>query len=150
MRVQVDNAKLGSFVQQKSQDVLQVRACGGALACCRPWANCKYAVSLCAPAQAASVLSVCMSLERAASSSRRIAAVRASCVKRGVQLWTKEGGAKGWSRAGSSAGARLHAAAGAAPLFMGMHGEGRHTRLHDFDDHLNDLSKCASPCCHGW
>ena len=65
-----------------------------------------------------------------------------------MQLWTKEGGAKGWSRAGSGAGARLHAAAGAAPLFMGMHGEGRHTRLHDFDDHLNDLSKCASPYSH--
>ncbi|KAK9841747.1 hypothetical protein WJX81_000331 [Elliptochloris bilobata] len=80
----VDNAKLGSFVQQKSQDVLQ--------------------------------------------------------------LWTREGGARGWSRAGGGSGggsgssARLQAAAGAAPLFMGMHGEGRHTRLHDFDDHLNDLS----------
>ena len=86
-------------------------------------------------------LFVCTLLERAASSSGLHAASHALCAKGGVQLWTKEGGAKGWSRAGSGAGARLHAAAGAAPLFMGMHGEGRHTRLHDFDDHLNDLSK---------
>lgn len=99
---------------------------------------------------------MCTLLERAAFSSIRLAASRASCAKRGMQLWTKEGGAKGWSRAGSGAGARLHAAAGAAPLFMSMHGEGRHTRLHDFDDHLNDLSKCASLCSmtvpvlHAW
>lgn len=70
-----------------------------------------------------------------------------------AQLWTREGSARGWSRAsaggsagGASDGARLQAARGAAQLFLGMHGEGRHARLADFDDHLNDLSKCAPSC----
>ncbi len=66
-----------------------------------------------------------------------------TCSPVAPQLWTREG-ARGWSRGGGSGGgARLQAAGGAAPLFLGLHGEGRHKRLHDFDDHLNDLSKRA-------
>jgi len=66
-----------------------------------------------------------------------------TCIPAAPQLWTREG-ARGWSRGGGSGGgARLQAAGGAAPLFLGLHGEGRHKRLHDFDDHLNDLSKRA-------
>ncbi len=51
-----------------------------------------------------------------------------TCSPVAPQLWTREG-ARGWSRGGGSGGgARLQAAGGAAPLFLGLHGEGRHKR----------------------
>ena len=96
----MDNAKLSSFVQGKSTEVLQV--------CLK-----LLATFLCRDGAAAKRHTV-------------------------WQLWVKDG-SKGWSRGSTS---ELHySGAEVAKLFADFHSVGRHHKLYDFDDHLNDITR---------
>jgi hypothetical protein len=60
-----------------------------------------------------------------------------------AQLWEREG--RGWARA---AGGRLKCGTpAAAEQYMELLLQGQHSQLSDFDDHLNDVAKCASAPC---
>ena len=55
-----------------------------------------------------------------------------------AQLWTKDG-SRGWSLAAAGS---LQGESGTLPqLFLDFHGQGRHYKLIDFDDHLNDIKR---------
>ena len=57
-----------------------------------------------------------------------------------LQLFTPD--TRGWARAQKDSNAVLNCPSGGlAKLFLQYHSEGRHRRLSDFDDHLNDPSK---------
>ena len=57
-----------------------------------------------------------------------------------LQLFTPD--VRGWARAQKDSNAVLNCPSGGlAKLFLQYHSEGRHRRLSDFDDHLNDPSK---------
>ena len=62
-----------------------------------------------------------------------------------AQLWERDG--RSWGRA--QQGSLKCDAGSAAEEYMELLLQGRHSQLADFDDHLNDVAKCANldPAC---
>lgn len=56
-----------------------------------------------------------------------------------LQLWLRDG-SNNWK---SSTGAFHLKSQGLASQYQQLHASQAHKRLHDFDEHLNDITKCA-------
>lgn len=64
-----------------------------------------------------------------------------------LQLYLKDEGGRNWVKSPMDSSSLKYDSGSVLSVFLQMCTEGRHTKLSDFDDHLNDLSRLVDLAC---
>ena len=64
-----------------------------------------------------------------------------------LQLYLKDEGGRNWVKSPMDNNSLKYDSGSVLSVFLQMCTEGRHTKLSDFDDHLNDLSRLVDQTC---